>query len=95
MIMNSVLLLESHKAIEQAERMKKLTLLASFFIPLSFAAGILGMNLEQFGQGTVPYWWYIVLSIPITIVAQIIYVWNTDTVVKFWERKIRRRHRSA
>lgn len=39
-------LIESKKAITQAEQVTKLTQLAFFFIPLTFVAGLFGMNVR-------------------------------------------------
>lgn len=45
MLMTTMSLIESEKAIREAEEVTKLTQLAFFFIPLTFVAGIFGMNL--------------------------------------------------
>lgn len=42
-MMNRAVIAESRKAIGQAERLKRLTLLATFFIPLSFTTSLFGM----------------------------------------------------
>jgi Mg2+ and Co2+ transporter CorA len=44
-IMSTMSIVESRKAISQAEEVSKLTKLAFFFIPLSLSAGIFGMNI--------------------------------------------------
>lgn len=46
MLMTTMSLMESEKAINEAEEVTKLTQLAFFFIPLTFVAGIFGMNLR-------------------------------------------------
>ena len=43
----------SQMSIEQSESLSRLTILAFFFIPLSFATSIFGMNVEELGSGTV------------------------------------------
>lgn len=45
MLMTTMSLIDSEKAINEAEQVTKLTQLAFFFIPLTFVAGIYGMNL--------------------------------------------------
>ena len=60
---------ESGKAIEQSERLKKLTVLATLFIPLSFCASLFGMNIDLLGQSSVKVWWFFVLCIPVTLLA--------------------------
>jgi hypothetical protein len=77
--MNRAMILESRKAIEQSERTKKLTLLATYFIPLSFTASLFGMNFGVFGQGGLPLWWYVVIAVPLTLVTHLMYSWNEQT----------------
>jgi len=59
--MNKATIEESRKAIEQSERLKKLTLLATLFIPLSFSTSLFGMNIDLLGQNTVRFWWFFCL----------------------------------
>ncbi|KXX76318.1 Magnesium transport protein CorA [Madurella mycetomatis] len=54
--MNRAMVLESRRAMEQSERTKKLTILATYFIPLTFTAALFGMNFEILGQGTLQPW---------------------------------------
>ncbi|KAJ2986984.1 hypothetical protein NUW58_g4759 [Xylaria curta] len=70
--MNRAMILESRKAIEQSDRLKKLTLLATYFIPLTFTASVFGMNFELFGQGHLPLWWYLVIAVPLTLLTYVI-----------------------
>jgi len=44
-LMSSITIVESERAIKEAEAVSKLTQLAFFFIPLSLVAGIFGMNI--------------------------------------------------
>ncbi|EEQ29247.1 conserved hypothetical protein [Microsporum canis CBS 113480] len=78
--MNKAAIEESHKAIEQSERLKKLTLLATLFIPLSFTSSLLGMNIDLLGQKAVKFWWFFVLCIPITLLAYTFYLWDFRTL---------------
>ncbi|KAI9645983.1 hypothetical protein NHQ30_005421 [Ciborinia camelliae] len=50
--MNKPTIEESRKAIQQSERLKKLTMLATLFIPLNFSSSLFGMNIDILGQGT-------------------------------------------
>jgi len=59
--MNKATIEESRRAIEQSGRLKKLTLLATFFIPLSFSTSLFGMNIDILGQSTVKFWWFFCL----------------------------------
>ena len=51
MIVNGAQLQESRNAIAQGGKIEKLTLLAFFFVPLTFTSGIFGMDFSQFGPG--------------------------------------------
>ncbi|TVY55718.1 hypothetical protein LCER1_G002772 [Lachnellula cervina] len=88
--MNKATIEESRKAIEQSERLKKLTLLATLFIPLSFSSSLFGMNLDILGQSTVRLWWFFVLCVPITLFAYVVYLWDFQVLrrcwVRFWKR---------
>lgn len=74
--MNKATIEESRKAIEQSKRLKKLTLLATLFIPLNFCSSLLGMNIDLLGQNAVKFWWFFVLCIPITLFSYIFYLWD-------------------
>jgi len=59
--MSAMSILENERAIAQAEVVTRLTNLAFFFIPLSFVAGVFGMNItvsydHVFAIGTSPQW---------------------------------------
>ena len=84
--MNKATIEESRKAIEQSERLKKLTLLATLFIPLSFSSSLLGMNIDLLGQNAVKFWWFFVLCIPITLFAYTFYLWDFQLLRRCWAR---------
>ena len=64
-MMNRAVVAESRKLIDQAESLKRLTLLATFFIPLSFTTSLFGMNFEELGQGHLHVWLFAVVSAPV------------------------------
>jgi hypothetical protein len=68
-VMNNSMLLESKRAIQQAERVAKLTRLAFFFIPLSFTASFFGMNFRELGTGILSIWVWFVASLPIFFIS--------------------------
>lgn len=70
--MNRAMILESRRAIEQSERLKKLTLLATYFIPLTFTASFFGMNFQLFGQGHLALWLYFVIAVPLTLLTHMV-----------------------
>lgn len=61
-ISTSALLDESSKAVEGSERIKRLTLLAFLFLPLSLATSIFGMNFKEFGTGKMSVWAFLPLA---------------------------------
>ncbi|KAF8862924.1 hypothetical protein BDZ45DRAFT_574236, partial [Acephala macrosclerotiorum] len=68
---------ESRKAIQQANDVKALTTLATVYIPLSFVAGIFGMNVTQLNPNplvNIPLWMYFAIALPITA-ASMLLVW--------------------
>lgn len=81
---------ESRKAIEQSKRLKKLTILATLFIPLSFSTSLFGMNIDLLGQSTVAFWWFFVFCIPITLFAYMFYLWDPNILrwrlARAWKR---------
>lgn len=93
--MNKSMVLESRKAIEQAERVRKLTLLATVFIPLTFSTSVFGMNLKVLGQGEVDFWWFIVFSIPIVCLAYVFWVWDLGKLRGFLRRLFGSREKNA
>ncbi|CAG8278592.1 unnamed protein product [Penicillium salamii] len=88
--MNKATIEESRKAIEQSERLKRLTLLATIFIPLTFTSSLMGMNIDLLGQNAVRFWWFFVLCIPVTLFTYITYLWEWRVLrrcwVRFWKR---------
>lgn len=84
--MNKATIEESRKAIEQSGRLKKLTLLATLFIPLSFSSSLFGMNIDLLGQSKVKFWWFLVLCVPITLFAYIFYLWDFRVLKRCWVR---------
>lgn len=91
--MNKATIDESRKGIEQSERLKRLTLLATFFIPLNFCSSLFGMNLDLLDQSKVKFWWFFVLCVPITLLAYAIYSWDWRAVKRFGKR-LRKRSRN-
>lgn len=53
-LMSSINIVESERAIREAESISKLTQLAFFFIPLSLVAGVFGMNINVSSPPTHP-----------------------------------------
>ncbi|KPM44205.1 hypothetical protein AK830_g2373 [Neonectria ditissima] len=55
---NNATFQESVKAVANAERVERLTLLATIFLPLTFTCSAFGMNFSAFGQGELSLWIY-------------------------------------
>jgi hypothetical protein len=88
--MNKATIEESRKAIDQSERVKKLTTLATLFIPLSFCSSLFGMNIDLLGQSTVRFWWVLVFCVPTTLFVYILYLWDFEVLRQCWVRFLKR-----
>lgn len=56
---NNAAFQESVKAVADAGRVERLTLLATVFLPLTFTYSAFGMNFSEFGQGDLNLWIYV------------------------------------
>lgn len=67
-LMSSISIFESQKAIQQAEDMARLTSLAFLFVPLSFATSLFGMNFKELDDKKLSIWlWGLVSAISLLI----------------------------
>ncbi|KAF8538604.1 hypothetical protein BDD12DRAFT_138647 [Trichophaea hybrida] len=64
-LMSTLSIIESQRAISEAESVTKLTELAFFFIPLSFSATLFGMQIQEF-ENRVPIAFWVGVAILIT-----------------------------
>ena len=53
---------ESKKSIQQADSVRRVTLLAFVFVPLTFVTSIFGMNLQSFGTGNIKLWLFLTVA---------------------------------
>jgi len=74
-IRDNAMLAESRKAIEQARGVGHLTLLAYFFLPLSFTSTLFGMNFKELGDD-VSIWAWFVVSVPVFLLAAMLCFWD-------------------
>lgn len=81
---NSSILEEARRSTENAARVHKLTVIATIFIPLSFACSLWGMNFKEFGTGSQPLWLFPVTAAPVLVIAAVIYCYD---LIVFWYRK--------
>ena len=76
-IMNNTALTESRRAISQARLVGRLTLLAYFYIPLSFTSSFFGMNFSELNNGSdLHIWLFFVTSIPVLLFSIIFLKFN-------------------
>ena len=91
-MMNRAIVAESKKAIDQAERLKKLTLLASFFIPLSFTTSLFGTNFSEIAPGNyLSIWVFFAVSIPVVALSYCFYIWDIAEWIKCFQNWISKR----
>jgi hypothetical protein len=62
-------LIEAHKSIEQAESVNNLTLLAFIFAPLSFAASLFGMNVQEVNESGPRVVYFVATALPMVLVS--------------------------
>ncbi|KAF7507901.1 hypothetical protein GJ744_009935 [Endocarpon pusillum] len=86
--MNNVTLAQSNRAMRQAERVGKLTLVAFFLIPLSSTTSCFGMNFTQFSAGNkLSIWTWFVVSVPVFGLSIAFLNWNYLRLIAWWEEK--------
>jgi Mg2+ and Co2+ transporter CorA len=86
-ISNGVMLEESRSAIAKADGMHRLTLLAFFFIPLSFTTSLFGANFKEFGTGILSIWVLAATLVPATALATIMCFWDSISKMKFIRKR--------
>ena len=85
-ISKGVILEESRNAINRADNSHRLTLLAFFFLPLSFTTSLFGTNFKELGTGVLSMWLLFVVLIPVTVFCAILCFW--DPIVRYDWRKL-------
>ncbi|KAL8791630.1 MAG: hypothetical protein Q9195_005779 [Heterodermia aff. obscurata] len=68
-LMNDVMLAESKQAMSQASKVAKLTLVAFFYIPLSFTTSFFGMNVVEIASDRLSVWTWFATSVPIFVIS--------------------------
>lgn len=82
-IMNNANIAESKRAIVQARRISKVTLLAFFYVPLSFTSSFFGMNFKQFGTSTtLNVWVWFAVSAPMLFLSFCFYKWDIPAFIR-------------
>jgi len=56
---------ETRRSVDQNTLLFRFTIVASFYIPLSFTTSLFGMNFVEFGQGILSIWVFFVVLVPI------------------------------
>jgi hypothetical protein len=73
---NSSILEESRRMTDNAERVRKLTILATTFIPLTFTCSLYGMNFVELGTGDLRVWVWFVTAVPVSLLSFFIYYFD-------------------
>ncbi|KAI9685648.1 MAG: hypothetical protein M1820_010757 [Bogoriella megaspora] len=89
-IMNNALLAESREAKLQALGLKKLTIVAFIFIPLSFTTSFFGMNFEVFGQGPLSIWIFFIVAAPMSLFSVFLIIWDYGSLWMYMKDRARR-----
>ncbi len=76
---------ESRRAIEQNDKVKRLTRLAFVFISLSFVTGVFGMNLKTLGTGQAEIWQIVVGAV--VVYALVALLWTLAVLLPLRNHK--------
>ncbi|KFA54667.1 hypothetical protein S40293_10598 [Stachybotrys chartarum IBT 40293] len=76
---------ESQKGLEQADAVRRITLVGIVFIPLSFATSFFGMNFEQLGTGTLHIAFFVLLAAISGLVAWVLAA-SIQPAERMWRR---------
>lgn len=79
-LMNTASLEEAKASAKQASRVTKLTVLASFFIPMSFSTSIFGMNFVEFSQAGSGVWVWVIVTAGLLGGSYVVLHWNRSRV---------------
>jgi Mg2+ and Co2+ transporter CorA len=86
-LMSSISISESQRAINQAYRVEKLTFLAFIFVPLSFTTAFFSMNVAQFQQEKLSIIWWVVMTVLVMgISISLFYLDVVGFARRFWKR---------
>ncbi|KAL8724021.1 MAG: hypothetical protein Q9166_008175, partial [cf. Caloplaca sp. 2 TL-2023] len=86
-LMTTISLVESKRGISEAESVTKLTELAFFFIPLTFAASLFSMQVQELDANTTSVGLFLVVALAITICSYALrVVIRSSTFLSFWRR---------
>jgi hypothetical protein len=87
MLMTRASLEESRASVIQAHRVTRLTILAFFFLPLSFSTSIFGMNFVTFPRFIDGIWVWVVVMVPLLIISFSVVSWD-KTQIKRWSHSV-------
>ena len=76
-LMNSIAIQESKRAIRQAERVEKLTFLAFVFVPMSFTSSFFGMNIKELGNDKVSIWAWVIMTFSVLAFTLLLFFYNS------------------
>jgi hypothetical protein len=79
-INNNVMLAESRRAIEQAEWVAKLTMIATIYVPVGFVSSFFGMNFRELGTGVLSVWVWFTVCIPLVLLTACFIVLKASTL---------------
>ena len=81
---------EARRSVRQNKALFRFTIVASFYVPLSFTASLFGMNFQQFGQGQLSMWVYFLVSVPVFVISSLFLFLEVDTMTgpirHLWQR---------
>ncbi|WPB07564.1 uncharacterized protein RHO25_012225 [Cercospora beticola] len=92
LLMNSTSIADARDQASETERIGKLTFVAFFYAPLSFATSLFGMNFKEVGEGLSIWIWFAV-AVPLLGVTLLAYLLPTKVFLRNERRKAVNRSR--
>ena len=88
-MMSEISVNEARRGMDQTRRGFKFTVLAAFYIPLSFTCSLFGMNFVQFNDLTHGFRSWLALTIPLFILSLLFLSWNTEVIASILKKTLR------
>ncbi|KAI5783926.1 hypothetical protein DFH27DRAFT_274768 [Peziza echinospora] len=70
---------QADEAAKQTLSMRRMTILTFIFLPITFVAALFGVNVQEFGQGSLPIWLFFAVALPFAGV-----VFSVWSYLEYW-----------
>lgn len=87
-LMNETSLYEAKRAVTEGERVYRLTLLVSIFVPLAFCAAVFSMTFVHFDHTRTGIWAFFVFTVPVMTVSILLFYWDSNIIFSKKRRRM-------